>query len=281
MNSFQQYLLQSVYLKKARGFFLSPFGKLPDFLIIGTQKGGTGSLIRVLAKHPDVYVPNYRRIADYQNIKNTRNDYGEIHFFNGPNWKYGLNWYRSLFLTDKVCGEKTPNYMTDKRAMKQIQDVIPQVKLIVCLRDPIYRLISQVNMRRGKGKKFPNLTVSDILNNPEYIERGMYYKQIKENILSYFDSNQLLICITDEELECIEKSRQEMILKVQKFLNLPVEDLEFKNYKSKKYSSEFIVTKEEISKLKEIYQHPNEQLFSFLGREIKSWGKLKNFTYLQ
>lgn len=279
MSSFQQYLSPSISLNRMVGFFLAPFGKLPDFLIIGAQKAGTSALVGTLATHPDIYVPDY----DHLHVSRSEG-WGEVHFFNGPNWNYGINWYSSLFTKNKICGEKTPNYMCSKLAMQRIKSVIPEVKLIVCLRDPVYRFISQVNMHRNRDRRKgikPVLTISKLLSDPVYIDKGMYYKQIKENILSYFDSSQLYIYVIDEKLEDIDKFREENIIKIQKFLDLPVKDIKTKKSNRNKYFSDFAVSEEEIYQLQQIYRHPNEQLFSFLGREIKSWGTSKNPMYLQ
>lgn len=51
---------------------------LPDFLMVGTQRGGTTSLFRALAAHPAVVQPNFHK---------------GVHFFD-VNYPRGLGWYR-------------------------------------------------------------------------------------------------------------------------------------------------------------------------------------------
>src|SRR3989337_2740966 len=74
---------------------------LPDFLIIGTQKGGTKSLSYFLSQHPQVHMP--------VSIS------GELHYFDrDSNYKKGDLWYRSHFpfrsaiKPGELVGETTP-----------------------------------------------------------------------------------------------------------------------------------------------------------------------------
>ncbi len=253
-------------------------GQLPDFLVIGAPKCGTTTLIKNLALHPDIYV------TDYANPGNT---YGEVRFFD-LNWRLGVDWYRSLFLTDKICGEKTPFYMGSHQAMQRLYSTIPDAKLIVCLRDPVKRLISQVNMRRRIDNT--DLKVLEILNEPKFIKWGMYYSQLEENVLQYFDQDKVLIIVVDEEDYKIEREQattgethglmvkdssghiKQIMKSVFKFLELPMIDNEFKfHYVGNYKKTGIVVTDQEIEAVRSIYKEQNEKLFDFLGRKIESW----------
>lgn len=262
-------------------------GTLPHFLVIGAQKCGTTSLIKNVDLHPDVYITKYFLEG---------HTFGEVFFFDfPPQWKKGLDWYKSLFMKGKICGEKTPNYIFKNQAMKRIHNVIPEVKLIVCLRCPVTRLISQLNMRR-MNPKMKHLMISDILNNQEYIGRGFYYSQLKENVFKYFPVEQVKIIIMDEkyQLKINDESRKlackgnrnkgehgkvlldesqhtkSIMDQVFDFLDLPRIDGEF-NYYYVRTTTNLEVSDKEIKLLKGIYQEENEKLFQVLGREIKSW----------
>ena len=55
-----------------------PVRRLPQYLIIGVQKGGTGALVEFLNLHPDVRTKQH-----------------EMHFFNKDSqYRRGLDWYR-------------------------------------------------------------------------------------------------------------------------------------------------------------------------------------------
>lgn len=102
----------------------------PAFIIIGTQKGGTSSLYRYLALHPDV------RGAARK----------EMHFFD-RHYTLGSDWYRSQFpiglgRSKAVTGEATPYYMFHPEIPHRVAGALPNVKLIVLLRDPVDRAYS-------------------------------------------------------------------------------------------------------------------------------------------
>ena len=103
--------------------------RLPDFLGIGTQKGGTTYLHGLLKQHPQVYLAYPK----------------EVHFFS-LHYDKGLNWYSHQFdiaTADQRCGEITPYYLFHPLAAERIATALPKVKLVVLLRDPVDRALSQ------------------------------------------------------------------------------------------------------------------------------------------
>jgi hypothetical protein len=126
---------------------------LPDFLIIGTKRGGTTSLWNYLIRHP--LVP---RLFPAWNTKTS-------HYFE-ENWHRGEQWYRSHFPTDRRrtalrrrhgapprAGEAAPLYMFHPLAPARVQALMPDVRLVVLLRDPVERAYSHWKERRTEGKE--------------------------------------------------------------------------------------------------------------------------------
>jgi hypothetical protein len=104
----------------------------PDFIIIGAQRAGTTSLYTYIVQHPQV-LPAFKK---------------EVHWFD-INYEKGESWYRSHFpLTISmrngtyVTGEASPYYIFHPHCSERIRGQIPEVKLIVLLRNPVYRAIS-------------------------------------------------------------------------------------------------------------------------------------------
>ncbi len=103
---------------------------LPDFLGIGVQKGGSTSLQRLLEQHPGAHMAASK----------------ELHYFS-LHYAAGDGWYRQQFADaapGQRCGEITPYYVFHPAAPERIGALLPQVKLIVLLRDPVERALSQV-----------------------------------------------------------------------------------------------------------------------------------------
>jgi hypothetical protein len=104
----------------------------PDFLIVGVMKGGTTSLFRYLAQHPDVLPPFRKEIK-----------YFDCNYFEGPAW-YGAHFPLRTKFTDgtKLTGEATPYYIYHPTAHERIASALPQIKIIIILRNPIDRAYS-------------------------------------------------------------------------------------------------------------------------------------------
>ncbi|NHA66587.1 sulfotransferase family protein [Phycicoccus flavus] len=120
----------------------------PDFLVVGTKRGGTTSLWNYLVEHPDV-LPMF---PASQEIKSPH--YFDIHY------DRGRRWYRSHFPTEAerdrherrtgnraLAGEASPYYMFHPLAPQRIAADLPSVRLVVSLRNPVDRIWSHYHER--------------------------------------------------------------------------------------------------------------------------------------
>lgn len=169
---------------------------LPNFLIIGATKGGTTSLHYYLGQHPDVFVlPEKETNFFAQNSAlcmidrtvRSREEYEKL--FAGAKGK-------------KVIGESSPAYLAVPDAPKLIHDLIPAVKLIAVLRNPIERAYSHYLMRRRQGKEartsFEEVLAADDLDPlRSYKSRG-FYGQHLERYTKYFPMEQMKIFLYEE-----------------------------------------------------------------------------------
>lgn len=123
------------------------FHLLPDFLMIGTQRGGTTSLYNYLVGHPCIAAGSQK----------------EIHFFD-IQYGRGVAWYRTQFPsllrkcveTQKsrhpfLTGEASPYYIFHPRAPQRIATLMPRVKLMALLRNPVDRAYSHYNWTVKQG----------------------------------------------------------------------------------------------------------------------------------
>ncbi|XP_042307490.1 heparan sulfate glucosamine 3-O-sulfotransferase 3B1-like [Sceloporus undulatus] len=158
--------------------------RLPQALIIGVKKGGTRALLEFLRVHPDV-----RAVG------------AEPHFFD-RNYERGLPWYRELMprtLDGQITMEKTPSYFVTKEAPARISAMSKDTKLIVVVRDPVTRAISDYTQTLSKKPDIPtfesltfkNRTTGLIDTSWSAIQIGIYAKHL-ENWLLYFPIGQIL-----------------------------------------------------------------------------------------
>ncbi|XP_067089099.1 heparan sulfate glucosamine 3-O-sulfotransferase 3B1a [Osmerus mordax] len=158
--------------------------KLPQAIIIGVKKGGTRALLEFLRVHPDI-----RAVG------------AEPHFFD-RNYDKGLEWYRDLMpktLEGQITMEKTPSYFVTKEVPARIHAMSKDTKLIVVVRDPVTRAISDYTQTRSKKPDIPsfesltfkNMTAGLIDTSWSAVQIGMYAKHL-ERWLQYFPMEQLL-----------------------------------------------------------------------------------------
>jgi hypothetical protein len=176
---------------------------LPTFLVIGAQKAGTTSLHDVIADHPDVGRPEVK----------------EVHFFD---WHVdrASRWYRSHFPFEGTvahAGEATPYYLVHPEVPGRVHRLLPHVRLLVLLRDPVQRAISHYHHNVALG--FEDLPLAEALaREPErlhgtagqlrrqrvpaherftYVTRGLYAEQLR-SWFAWFDRAQVQVLYTED-----------------------------------------------------------------------------------
>ncbi|NER78113.1 MAG: sulfotransferase [Leptolyngbya sp. SIO1D8] len=207
----------------------------PDFLGIGAQKAGTSWLYKNLIKHPDIWLPpikelhyfNYKQYNYMQNpidkVKdkrwrdllfkklnvNIRNGNLENlfwirkYFFGNQNDE----WYASLFQSHKkkVAGEITPDYTAlDESSVAHIYEIMPDVKIIFMLRNPIDRAWSYTFSHIKKDKKILESIPVEVLIKrctSSYSRLRGNYKRTLEIWQSYYPEEQFFIGFFEEIAE--------------------------------------------------------------------------------
>jgi hypothetical protein len=239
---------------------LWPYTRTVDFVICGTQKGGTTALDAYLREHPEVCMADRKEV----------NFFDKDRYFTDkrPNYsKYQA--YFSPKRTHKVLGEATPIYMYWKDAPKRIFEYNSKMKIVLILRNPIERAYSHWNMERSRNRE--NLSFKDAINIEQkrsrealpyqlrtfsYIERGCYLEQIRR-MWEFFPKENVYI-IRSEDL----KYNPEVCLNnLADFLGISY----FRNVKSKNVHSRPYVCR--MGKEEKIY------LLSIFEPEIKALEK--------
>ena len=253
---------------------------LPDFIILGAQKGGSTSLYVHLMQHPQI-------------IGVARK---ELHFFD---YKYQLGawWYRTNFPPKAelrrrsaelgkpvLTGEASPYYLFHPRAARRIKRVVPRAKLIALLRNPVDRALSHYHHEVRGGRETLSLEQAirqepkrlsgereKILRWPfyrslahqrhAYCARGVYADQL-EAYGRYFDRDQLLVLKSEDYYE----RTQDVYGRVLDFLGLDpfrLPDLQPRNagqYKKRNAALE--------ERLYAYFEPHNQRLYDHLGEDF-------------
>jgi Sulfotransferase family len=115
---------------------------LPDFVVAGVPKSGTTALHAALARHPGLFLSPIKEPKFFltDGPPPTRGGPGDALTYREHVWQRDR--YEALFdaaPAGTLRGEATPLYLYDQAAMARIRKTIPDVKLIVILRDPVER----------------------------------------------------------------------------------------------------------------------------------------------
>jgi hypothetical protein len=209
---------------------------LPNFLVIGAEKSATTWLYNRLKEHPDIFMPETKEIHFFNKYDS---NFNEKDIFNENNLGYYKKFFKR-FNGEKAIGEVTPMYLCDPYAPKRIKQILPKVKLIAILRNPIDRAYSHYWMAKSKGHT--DLNFKKIVENKEdkFIKRGLYFNQLKK-YYDLFDQCQIKIIIFSEI-----KKNEELVLKdIYNFLDVNsdfiTENLNNRENSSSKYRSKFLV----------------------------------------
>lgn len=158
---------------------------LPHFIIIGAVKGATTWIHNQLQQHPAIFLPA-----------------PEPHYFS-QEYKRGLEYYRSLFdaaLPGQMRGEKSADYFAHPHAARRIAAILPDVRLVLQLRNPVDRAYSDYKMlfRRGTVSGPPESYLDGRkTDQPRFLHDGLYGAHLKR-WLDHFDRAQIQVLLFEE-----------------------------------------------------------------------------------
>src|SRR6266478_3510531 len=107
-----------------------------DFVIGGTQKGGTSALDSFLRQHPDICMPDTKKELHFFDREADDTDYKKYHANFRPKPEH------------RVIGEASPIYMYWETAPHRIWKYNSKMKWILALRNPVDRAFYAHQVRR-------------------------------------------------------------------------------------------------------------------------------------
>lgn len=181
---------------------------LPDFLGIGFMKCGTTWLYENLRAHPDVFVSDKKELRYFSN------------HFNEPLADYAAH-FRDA--GGRVAGEVSPVYATlPERRIRFIRKVMPDVRLILLLRDPVEREWSRVHHHLKKsGRRIDEVPEGELLREirRQSLLRHGGYSGVIDRWREVFPAEQLLVAFHDD----IRDRPRALLEEVFGFLGVPTD----------------------------------------------------------
>ena len=155
---------------------------LPTFAVIGAPKCGSSALYEYLRRDPRVVMSATKEPA----------------FFTA-NWGRGLSWYESQFRGDgERAGEVTVEYLSSSTAALRMREVVPDIRLVVLVRNPFDRARSHYWWRHNNGLEPRSL--DEVLEDGAAafpVAYGLYHKHLQQ-YRSVFPDEQILVMTLEE-----------------------------------------------------------------------------------
>jgi hypothetical protein len=247
---------------------------LPSVLIIGAQKGGTTSLFNYLVRHPDVLAPLTKEIH-----------YFDLHYARGVLWYRGRFPFGHRLRHGALTLDASPYYLAHPLAAERAARLLPEVRLIALLRNPVDRALShyQHEVRGGREslsfaeaiEREPERLAGEeerLLNDPgyysfnhhrySYTDRGLYLKQLRR-WMAHFPRSRLLVL----QSERLFRDPAAADATVQSFLGLrPHRLLRYEPFYQGTYGR--AIPADLRARLVELFEPHNRQLYQWLGEEF-------------
>lgn len=184
---------------------------MPNFLIIGAAKSGTTALHEYLQQHPQVYMTPNKETNFFAfegkeiNFQGPEDDGLKVFSITD------LETYQAQFdevSNETALGEACPSYLYLPQAVENIKKYIPDVRLIVILRNPVERAYANfLHLIRDNREPYDDFmsALQDepirIKNNWEwfwhYIQVGYYTNQL-QRYYSTFPAEQIKVYLYDD-----------------------------------------------------------------------------------
>jgi hypothetical protein len=256
----------------AYGRATSALRPLPDFLVLGAQKAGTTALYAYLGRHPQITGPSWKEVS-----------YFDRHYARGEGWYRG-NFPNRARTRGKLVGEASPSYLFHPLAPQRVRTLVPEVRLVALVRNPVDRALSHYHHEVALGRE--RLSLEDALDaeperlrgeedrlvaDPSYFSRewwshtykarGRYAEQL-ERWLDVFPRDRLLI-LPSEDLGADPEAAHARVLE---FLGAPPHRLDsYPRVYEREYEPMQPETRERLAAE---FEEPNRRLYELLDRDL-------------
>lgn len=242
------------------------------FFIIGAQRSGTTRLYYLLDKHSEISMAKPLRPEPKFFLQNSEN-------INAENY---LNTYHKVRNGNiKAYGEKSTSYYEKPEVATHIKQYFPDAKIIMQLRNPVDRAISNYFFTLQHGletrsleevfiQKIPNPIIAKHVSvSPfDYLGRGHYSKHLPAYI-EKFGRDRVKVLIFDS----FTKNPQNDLNDVFDFLKIKQQKIEIPVLSEGQNASkkEQVISQEVIDTLSIYYSNEIKQLEDLINVDLSAW----------
>jgi len=181
-----------------------------DFVGIGVARAGTTWIYECLKEHPQICMSKNEEGGFFNSLKEKNRglkSYPDSYSFNFAHCPEG-----------QIRGEYNPLYLADPEVLHLIKKHYPEIKIIVCLRNPVERAYSHFLGTKLVGEISKTETFEGAIEKGtenDCIKLGFYYSQLK-TVFELFPENNILVLINED----IAKNPAKFIQSIYEFLGV-------------------------------------------------------------
>lgn len=254
---------------------------LPRLVLAGVQRSGTTALFEALYRLPNVERPRRGKGSHYFSY----------------NFHRGWEWYQSQFPTEAwarsvaartdrplFCFDACPYYLFHPFAVERMAQALPDIKVMVMLRDPVRRAESHYHHSVSHGHEdLPFVAAlaaeeermagevermerdwsywSHHHEHHSYLSKGLYADQL-ERLFTHYQRDQVMVVQSEE----FYRNSDRILGDVTAWLGLDEVSLDRRDDRN---GHEYRAMDHEMrERLIELYREPNERLYQLLGRRF-------------
>lgn len=242
------------------------------FFIVGAQRSGTTYLYHLLDHHPQIFMA--RPVQPEPKF-----------FLLDQLYAQGLDYYYQAFFAGceegQILGEKSTSYIESEKAAQRIIQTFPDAKIIIVLRNPIRRAISNYWFSVNNGLE--TLPLPDAIYREDerredydherisaspyaYMQRGRYIEYIKR-YEKYIPAAQMKILL-HEQLIADPAVTEDLL----QFLGVSIDyvppDREVKNAAEKRTTA---IPDDLLRYMEDFFAEPNTRLADYLKVDLSRW----------
>ncbi len=238
------------------------------FFIVGAQRAGTSYLYEVLDQHPEICMA--RPLKPEPKF-----------FLKSENCDLGIDYYLETFYKNRnsksILGEKSTSYLERIDAGERMKEMFPQAKIIISLRNPVERALSNYYFSKLNGletriasdaffgKSMPASYTTSV--SPHlYMERGRYVEYI-HSYYKIFGAENVRVLLFDRTIGNLAE-----ISSLYKFIGANDSFVPTNIYEKINAGSEMESVSEEMrERMKDYFKSSNRDLENLLGYKIPEW----------
>jgi hypothetical protein len=199
---------------------------LPNFLIIGAAKSGTTAIYTYIKQHPEIFMTTPKELRYFSYNGPSPDDLNVDYIHQGVTTLQEYKRYFEGVKKEKIYGEASPMYMYYPCSPEKIKEVIPEVKMLAILRNPIDRAYSAYTHAIRDWKE-PSSSFLEALEKEQerinagwgilwhYTNAGFYYEQLCR-YYEIFEPKQIKVVLYDDLVSDVLALMKEIFI----FLNV-------------------------------------------------------------